>query len=92
MQCCRWPLYVLRPTLLLCDRGCLRCLAAVQVKDGKTFLDLIAEQVKLMREQHGCKIPFILMDSFSTSEDTRTFLSKAHKDLLEVCRAGLGRG
>jgi UDP-N-acetylglucosamine pyrophosphorylase len=43
-----------------------------------------------MREQHGCKIPFILMDSFSTSDDTRAFLSKAHKDLLQARRARRG--
>jgi UTP--glucose-1-phosphate uridylyltransferase len=58
------------------------------VKDGKTFLDLIAEQVKFMRREYGSNVKFILMNSFSTSADTRAFLSKAHKDLLEVF--GLG--
>jgi hypothetical protein len=52
------------------------------VKDGKTFLDLIAEQVKVMRAAHGSAVKFILMDSFSTSDDTRAFLAKAHADLL----------
>jgi len=66
-----------------------------QVKDGKTFLDFIAEQVKYMREQYGSAVKFILMNSFSTSEDTRAFLSKAHADLLQVCddswvRLGVG--
>ena len=54
------------------------------VKDGKTFLDLIAEQVKAMRRAYGCAVPFVLMDSFSTSADTRAFLAKAHGDLLQV--------
>ena len=33
-----------------------------QVKDGKTFLDLIAEQVKVMRVQYGSNVKFILMN------------------------------
>mmetsp|Transcript_14726 Transcript_14726/g.36716 ORF Transcript_14726/g.36716 Transcript_14726/m.36716 type:complete len:475 (-) Transcript_14726:257-1681(-) len=53
------------------------------VKDGKTFLDLIAEQVKHMRATYGSKVAFILMNSFSTSDDTRAFLATAHADLLQ---------
>ncbi|MEW5306477.1 MAG: hypothetical protein WDW36_008939 [Sanguina aurantia] len=52
------------------------------VKDGKTFLDLIAEQVKHMRTAFKSKVLFILMNSFSTSADTREFLAAAHADLL----------
>lgn len=52
------------------------------VKDGHTFLDLIARQVKHQREKFGSKVRFILMNSFSTSEDTKAFLSKDHADLL----------
>ena len=55
-----------------------------QVKDGKTFLDLIAEQVKVMRKEYGSNVKFILMNSFSTSDDTKDFLARAHKDLLQV--------
>ncbi len=63
--------------------GLEKAKSLLEVKDGKTFLDLIAEQVKYMRVQHGSTVPFILMNSFSTSEDTRAFLAKAHADLLE---------
>ncbi|KAI8463920.1 MAG: UDP-glucose pyrophosphorylase [Monoraphidium minutum] len=63
--------------------GLEKAKSLLEVKDGKTFLDLIAEQVKVMRAQHGSGIKFILMDSFSTSEDTRTFLARAHGDLLK---------
>ncbi|GAB4817141.1 hypothetical protein N2152v2_004187 [Parachlorella kessleri] len=76
------------------------------VKDGKTFLDLIAEQIKHTREQYGGRMPavrwgqesessmvgvcqqdgsqvrFILMNSFSTSDDTKAYLQKQHGDLL----------
>ncbi|PNW84329.1 hypothetical protein CHLRE_04g229700v5 [Chlamydomonas reinhardtii] len=53
------------------------------VKDGKTFLDLICEQVKHMRATYGSQVVFTLMNSFSTSDDTRAFLAAAHPDLLQ---------
>lgn len=54
----------------------------LEVKDGKTFLDLIAEQIKHTRQKHGSNVRFILMNSFSTSKDTKDYLSKSHSDLL----------
>ncbi|GIL65766.1 hypothetical protein Vafri_19463 [Volvox africanus] len=53
------------------------------VKDGKTFLDLIAEQVKHMRKSYGSDVIFTLMNSFSTSDDTKAFLREKHPDLME---------
>ena len=52
------------------------------VKDGKTFLDLIIEQVRYMRKVYDAKISFTLMNSFSTSEDTMTYLKTAYPDIL----------
>uniref|UniRef100_A0A7R9V765 UTP--glucose-1-phosphate uridylyltransferase n=1 Tax=Chlamydomonas euryale TaxID=1486919 RepID=A0A7R9V765_9CHLO len=54
----------------------------LEVKDGRTFIDLIAEQVKHMRARFDRKVLFILMNSFSTSDDTRAFLQEKHPDLL----------
>lgn len=52
------------------------------VKDNKTFLDLIAEQIKYTRKKFDSNVRFVLMNSFSTSDDTKKHLSKAHKDLI----------
>lgn len=52
------------------------------VKDGKTFLDLIAEQIKYTRVKYGSNVRFILMNSFSTSADTKEFLAHSHPDLM----------
>ncbi|KAK2075582.1 hypothetical protein QBZ16_001690 [Prototheca wickerhamii] len=52
------------------------------VKDGKTFLDLIAEQVKYTRKRYGCNVRFVLMNSFSTSADTKEYLGREHADLM----------
>ena len=46
------------------------------VRDGLTFLDFIARQVLLLRQQHAIAMPFRLLNSFSTSKDTLEFLAK----------------
>ena len=40
-----------------------------------------------MRAAFDRKVVFTLMNSFSTSEDTRAFLAKQHADLLQVWRS-----
>src|SRR5262245_14686224 len=46
------------------------------VKDGLTFLDLIAKQILHLRNQHRTPLRFLLMNSFSTSEPTLAALAK----------------
>ncbi|CAM9253118.1 unnamed protein product [Choristocarpus tenellus] len=46
------------------------------VKGEDTFLDLTAKQVIKMREMFESDVRFMLMNSFSTSEDTLAFLQK----------------
>jgi UDP-N-acetylglucosamine pyrophosphorylase len=46
------------------------------VKDGKTFLDFIVQQVLAFRRKYNCEARFMLMDSFSTTEDTQNYLAK----------------
>eukprot|EP01062_Namystynia_karyoxenos_P062632 TRINITY_DN55514_c0_g1_i1.p1 TRINITY_DN55514_c0_g1~~TRINITY_DN55514_c0_g1_i1.p1 ORF type:complete len:474 (+),score=174.04 TRINITY_DN55514_c0_g1_i1:84-1505(+) len=48
----------------------------LEVKDGKTFLDFIADQIRHTRAELGCPLSFVLMNSFSTEADTRDFMSK----------------
>ena len=52
----------------------------LEVKDGLTFLDIIARQVLELRAQHGARLPLVLMNSFSTREDTLAALAQ-HPDL-----------
>lgn len=40
------------------------------VKDGLSFLDIIARQVLNLRQTSGCKVPLIFMNSFNTHADT----------------------
>ncbi len=50
------------------------------VRDGKTFLDLIVDQVRGARERYQVPLPLLLMNSFRTVDDTRAALA-AHPDL-----------
>ena len=45
------------------------------VKDGLTFIDLIARQVLHLRAAAGIPLPLVLMNSFSTESDTRAALA-----------------
>ena len=51
------------------------------VKGDDTFLDLTAKQVIQMRKDYGFKVKFMLMNSFSTSEDTLNFLQEKYPGL-----------
>src|SRR4029079_15265826 len=57
----------------------------LEVKDGHTFLDVIARQVLHLRERHDARIPLHLMDSFATRDDTL----EARERRAELTRAAL---
>jgi len=56
--------------------GLEKAKSLLPIKDGVTFLDFIAKQVLHMRSTFGVELAFMLMNSFSTSADTLTALSK----------------
>mmetsp|Transcript_4908 Transcript_4908/g.10839 ORF Transcript_4908/g.10839 Transcript_4908/m.10839 type:complete len:463 (-) Transcript_4908:636-2024(-) len=56
--------------------GLEKAKSLLELKDGNTFLDFIAKQVMQMRSDYGVQLAFMLMNSFSTSADTLSFLSK----------------
>lgn len=42
----------------------------IEVRDGKTFLDLIVDQVHELGTTTGHSVPLVLMNSFNTHEET----------------------
>ena len=54
--------------------------SVLPVRDGLTFLDIIARQVLALRRSHGVDTPLLLMDSFRTREETLAVLAR-HPDL-----------
>jgi UTP--glucose-1-phosphate uridylyltransferase len=53
----------------------------IEVKPDHTFLDVIAAQIRALRERHGARLPLVLLDSFSTREATLAALAQRHPDL-----------
>ncbi len=58
----------------------------MEVRDGKSFLDVIVAQTVFLRERHGISLPLVLMDSSATQADTLAALH-AHPELGD--QAGL---
>jgi UTP--glucose-1-phosphate uridylyltransferase len=53
------------------------------VKDNLTFLDVIVQQIQRLREKHNAPVPLILMDSFSTQQETAAALKK-YPDFMDA--------
>ena len=56
--------------------GMTEAKSLLEVKDGHTFLDVIARQVLHLRDRHGAPIPLLLMNSFATRDDTLAALER----------------
>jgi UDP-N-acetylglucosamine pyrophosphorylase len=56
--------------------GLEKAKSLLEVKDGLTFLDFIIRQVLHLRKKYNSSLRFLLMNSFSTSDDTLRFLQK----------------
>lgn len=56
--------------------GLNKAKSLLEVRNGMNFLDLIARQILAVREKYHMPLRFLLMNSFTTSEDTREFLKK----------------
>jgi len=44
--------------------GLAKAKSLLPVKDGKTFLDLIADQIKYSRNKFGSNVRFVLMNRY----------------------------
>ncbi len=56
--------------------GMTRAKSLIEVKDGLSFLDIIVRQVLHLREQHGARVPLLVMNSFATRDDTLAALER----------------
>jgi UTP--glucose-1-phosphate uridylyltransferase len=50
--------------------------SVLKVKEGLSFLDIIARQVLALRERFDARLPLVLMNSFATREDTLATLER----------------
>jgi len=56
--------------------GLTKAKTLLPVKQNLTFLDIIARQIISLRQQSGCDVQLLFMNSYNTHEDTIDFLSK----------------
>jgi UTP--glucose-1-phosphate uridylyltransferase len=56
--------------------GMSRAKSLLEVKDGLSFLDVIARQVLALRAATGARIPLVLMNSFYTRDDSLALLER----------------
>jgi UTP--glucose-1-phosphate uridylyltransferase len=56
--------------------GMTRAKSLLEVKDGLSFLDVIARQVLVLRERSGARVPLVLMNSFYTRDDSLAALAR----------------
>ncbi len=56
--------------------GMTQAKSLLEVKDGLTFLDLIARQVLALRGATGARLPLLLMNSFATRDDSLALLAR----------------
>jgi len=61
--------------------GCTGPKSSIEVRNGKTFIDLILEQMREIKNNSGVNVPLILMNSFYTHQDTQIILENISKDL-----------
>ena len=60
--------------------GMSKAKSLLPVRDGKTFLDLLVDQVRATRAEYGARLPLLFMNSFNTEDDTLAALAK-YEDL-----------
>ncbi|AKT52443.1 UTP--glucose-1-phosphate uridylyltransferase [Arsenicicoccus sp. oral taxon 190] len=56
--------------------GMARAKSLLPVREGKSFLDIVVQQVLAARERYGVRLPLLLMDSFNTQADTLAALER----------------
>ena len=55
--------------------GLQKAKSLLEAKDGLSFLEVIARQIERLREAHGVSLPLVLMNSFSTRDDSMAALA-----------------
>lgn len=56
--------------------GCTGPKSVIEVRNGQTFLDLIVRQIRSLNETYDVNVPLVLMNSFSTNQDTAKIIQK----------------
>ncbi|KAL0236538.1 hypothetical protein GEMRC1_003120 [Eukaryota sp. GEM-RC1] len=61
--------------------GCSGPKSLIEVQNGKTFLDLVVDQLNYLNNEYDCEVPLVLMNSFNTDHQTKEALSNASSNV-----------
>ncbi len=64
--------------------GCVGPKSVIEVRDGNTFLDLSVRQVEYLNKKYDVDVPFILMNSFNTDDDTQLLIKKYESHRVRI--------
>ncbi|KAG0036870.1 UTP-glucose-1-phosphate uridylyltransferase [Podila clonocystis] len=64
--------------------GCVGPKSAIEVRDGMTFLDLSVRQIEYLNKAKNVNVPFILMNSFNTDDETKRIVQKYATHNIEI--------
>ncbi|RIB07617.1 UTP--glucose-1-phosphate uridylyltransferase family [Gigaspora rosea] len=64
--------------------GCVGPKSAIEVRDGMTFLDLSVRQIEYLNSKYDVNVPFILMNSFNTDDDTMRIIQKYGSHKIDI--------
>jgi UTP--glucose-1-phosphate uridylyltransferase len=64
--------------------GCVGPKSIIEVREGMTFLDLSVRQIEHLNEKYNVNVPFILMNSFNTDEDTARIIQKYQNHNINI--------
>ncbi|KAL8871681.1 MAG: hypothetical protein Q9174_002541 [Haloplaca sp. 1 TL-2023] len=64
--------------------GCVGPKSVIEVRDGMSFLDLSVRQIEYLNRTYNVNVPFVLMNSFNTDEDTGNIIKKYEGHKIDI--------
>ena len=64
--------------------GCVGPKSVIEVRDGMSFLDLSVRQIEYLNKTYNVNVPFVLMNSFNTDEDTSNIIKKYEGHTIDI--------
>merc|ERR1712093_661064 len=64
--------------------GFLSKLAVLKLRDGMSFLDLSVRQIEYLNRTYDVNVPFVLMNSFNTDDDTQNIIKKYEGHNIDI--------
>ena len=64
--------------------GCVGPKSVIEVREGMSFLDLSVRQIEYLNRTYNVNVPFVLMNSFNTDNDTANIIKKYEGHTIDI--------